>query len=173
MLFRSVAQLSAFPRYRALSNSQLTLADLQKNLRVGEGYYKLVLSGGKPFALFVTSDAARVKALGISETDLNVMVALLRDSIVHDNNGHTETPPFDIKTAHDLYVELFGPVEADLKAVTHLIFEPDGAMLQLPVNLLVTDQASVDRFVERTRDPDADPFDMTGTAWLGDRKSVV
>ena len=162
-----VAQLSAFPRYRALGNSQLTLADLQKSLRAGEGYYKLVLSGGKPFALFVTNDTARVKALGISETDLNVMVALLRDSIVHDNNGHTETPPFDIKTAHDLYNDLFGPIKADLKAVTHLIFEPDGAMLQLPVNLLVTDQASVDRFVERTRDPDADPFDMRGTAWLG------
>jgi len=38
----------------------------------------------------------------------------------------------------------YSAFDADLTSVKHLIFEPDGPMLRLPANLLVTDQASVD-----------------------------
>ena len=40
-------------------------------------------------------------------------------------------------------------------------------MLQLPPNLLITDQAGLDTYLARTADPDADPFDYRGIAWLG------
>jgi hypothetical protein len=59
-----------------------------------------------------------------------------------------------------------------MSGLTHLIFEPDGAMLQLPVNLLVTEQAGVDAYLARTKDADADAFDFRGVAWLGRRQIV-
>ena len=49
------------------------------------------------------------------------------------------------------YGELFGPFRSHVAAVKHLIFEPDGAMLRLPANLLVMDQASVDSYNERPK----------------------
>ncbi len=46
------------------------------------------------------------------------------------------------------------------------LLEPDGAMLRLPPGLLVTEQGGVDRYLARTGNPAADPFDFTGVAWL-------
>ena len=38
------------------------------------------------------------------------------------------------------------PARAEIAAAGHLIFEPDGAMLRLPPNILVMDQAGVDAY---------------------------
>ena len=46
------------------------------------------------------------------------------------------TYPFDVDTALQLTDGLLGPVKDELPGVRHLVFEPDGAMLQLPLNLL-------------------------------------
>src|SRR3546814_2530966 len=48
-----------------------------------------------------------------------------------------------------------------------LIFEPDGAMLRLPINLLVTSDRGLAAYEARLIDPDADSFDMRQIAWLG------
>src|SRR3546814_12174719 len=69
--------------------------------------------------------------------------------------------------SYKLYGQLFGPVAARLPAVPHLIFEPDGAMLRLPINLLITADTGLADYERRLRDPDADPFDMRQIAWLG------
>src|SRR3546814_19134008 len=54
-----------------------------------------------------------------------------------------------------------------LPTIAHLIFEPDGAMLRLPINLLVTSDRGLAAYEARLIDPDADPFDMRQIAWLG------
>ena len=46
----------------------------------------------------------------------------------------------------------------------HLIFEPDGAMLRLPPNLLVMDQASVDAYKQRAAAGGDAEFDFRGVA---------
>jgi CHAT domain len=53
-----------------------------------------------------------------------------------------------------------------------LVFEPDGAMLQLPVNLLVTDAKSVADYEQRISADGADEFDFTGTSWLAKGRIV-
>ncbi len=63
-------------------------------------------------------------------------------------------------------MDLFGPIDARLKAAQHLIFEPDGAMLQLPVNLLVASQPGVDAYAARLA-KGGDEFDFRGVDWLG------
>ena len=85
----------------------------------------------------------------------------LRDTIVKDDNGQLVTLPFDVAKARGLYRTLFDPLGADaMRGVGHLVFEPDGPLLQLPPTLLVSDQAGVDSYLARTAKPGADKFDM-------------
>ena len=59
------------------------------------------------------------------------------------------------------------PFDAELPTVKHLIFEPDGAMLRLPPNLLVVDQASVDAYQKRAAAGGDAEFDFRGINWFG------
>jgi CHAT domain-containing protein len=51
------------------------------------------------------------------------------------------------------------------------VFEPDGALLQLPVNLLTADQAGVAAYHARV-DAGGDEFDLRGIRWLGRDKAI-
>ena len=101
------------------------------------------------------------------------MVATLRDSIAIEEAGQTITYPFEIATARRLFTLLMGPVASELASVNHLVFEPDGALLTLPANLLVMDDESVTRYEGRQASADADPYDFRGTAWLGRAMTVT
>jgi CHAT domain-containing protein len=56
--------------------------------------------------------------------------------------------------------------------VSHLIFEPDGAMLRLPPNLLVTDHAGIDTYRVRAARGGNDEFDFRGIEWLGRQRDI-
>jgi CHAT domain-containing protein len=99
-------------------------------------------------------------------------VTALRDTISKVENGQRTTYPFDVALSHQLYTELFGPFAAAMPAVKHLIFEPDGAMLRLPVNLLVMDQASVDAYQKRAAASDEAAYDFRGISWLGRDRDI-
>ena len=59
-----------------------------------------------------------------------------------------------------------------MRGLKHLVFEPDGPMLQLPPNLLPATQAGVDAYKSRAARPNADPFDFTGVDWFGRGREV-
>ncbi len=162
-----LARLSEFPRFRVLSNATVGLADLQGRLKPDEAYYKLVLVGDAAYALLARQTEARLVTVAAGPAELAALVGRVRDSIVTIENGRPVTYPFDAVAARQLYTVLFGPVEPALAGVRHLIFEPDGALLQLPVNLLIAADNGMDAFARRAADPNGDPFDMTGIAWLG------
>lgn len=167
-------QLAQYPRYRVVSDNRMTLVDLQATLNPGEAYYKLALLGDEAYAIFVEAGTARGFAIAKDASEIEGDVAFLRDSIALEQGGQTITYPFEIARARSLYQTLFGPVAGQLQQASHLIFEPDGAMLQLPVNLLVTDDASVERYASRlSADTAADPYDFRGTAWLGRQMQVT
>lgn len=166
------AQLSDYPQYRAISGSVLTLADLRSALKPGEAYFKLSVAGQSVFALFADQSGATGYKVPLSPGELEAAVDGLRDTISKDEGGQLNTYPFDVVLARKLYLDLFGPVASRLDAVRHLVFEPDGAMLRLPANLLIASQAGVDAYLARIADPDADQFDFRGIDWLG-RRHVV
>jgi CHAT domain-containing protein len=99
-------------------------------------------------------------------------VTKLRNSIVRIENGEAVTEPFDVERARALYVTLFGPVDAEIRALKHLVFEPDGPMLQLPPSLLPASQQGVDGYKVRTARADSDAFDFTGVDWLGRGREI-
>lgn len=167
------ARLAAFPRYRAVSSGALALADLQHLLRPGEAYYKMIVVGDHAYAIFATNAAARAFRIGATPARIDRQVDGIRASISVVENNQQLTYPFDLELAFGLYGELFGPVTGEIGAVTHLIFEPDGAMLRLPPNLLVMDHAAIDAYRARlAANPGDDGFDFRGVQWLGRDRDI-
>lgn len=162
----TLAALAAYPQYRAVSPQGLTLAEMQATLKPGEGYYKLAQLGDALYALWIDGAGATGYRLVASASEVARKVAALRDTISIDVNGAQTTYALDVPVARSLYLNLFGPVEQRLAGVRHLIFEPDGAMLQLPVNLLIAGQAGVDAYEARVA-KGGDEFDFRGIDWLG------
>lgn len=168
-----LAELAAFPKYRAVSPGQIGLSALQAQLKPGEAYFKMSLVGGGSYAAFVTRDGADVYRIDATPDQLAEMVRGVRETISTEVGGQLQTFAFDVALSSKLFETLLGPVKAKLPAVTHLIYEPDGALLTLPANLLVTDRAGVDAYLARTQSPTADQFDFTGIAWLGRDRMVT
>jgi CHAT domain-containing protein len=162
-----LANLADYPRYRAVSNGTLELAELQSILREDEAYVKLVTLGDQSFVLYATPTEARTYRAEANPAELEALVKRIRESIAIAEGGEILTFPFDIASARELYVKLFGPIAERLPRHRHIIFEPDGAMLKLPINLLVTEDESVARYKARLAEAEADEYDFTGTAWLG------
>jgi CHAT domain-containing protein len=168
----SQAALATFPRYRAVSDSVIPLADLQKSLREGEAYYRMTIVGDHTYAFLVTPTAARPVKLEVTGKQLGEQVDALRETISTVENGQRITYAFDVGLAHQLYNELFAPFQAELPAVKHLVFEADGAMLRLPPSLLVMDQASVDAYQKRAQAGGDAEFDFRGIAWFGRDRDI-
>lgn len=168
------SRLGQYSQYRVLSPTSVTLPELQKLLGPREGYYKVSFVGAKVYGQLITADKVRTVSVNLSRTDLDKTVAKLRDSIVVIENGQPTNYPFDVVEARKLYDALFPGLQQDLAGIEHLVYEPDGALLQLPPGLLVEDQKGVDAYLERSAALDADPFDFTGVAWFGrDRRFSI
>ena len=163
----TVAALSAFPQYRVVAPGKLDLPELQKVLRPDEAYLKMLVVGDGVYAMLIEQGGAQLWKSDISAAGLDTAVDAIRSTISIVENGRRVTYPFDAATSYKLYGQLFGPVAARLPMVPHLIFEPDGGMLRLPVNLLITADTGLAAYEQRLLDPDADPFDMRQIAWLG------
>jgi CHAT domain-containing protein len=166
------AALADFPRFRAVSSDTIALADLQKILRPGEAYYRMTIVGDHVYATLVTPNSTRAVRLDTTAKQLDDQVSALRDTISVIENGQRTTYPFDVALSHQLYNELFGPFGAAIPAARHLIFEPDGALLRLPPNLLVMDQASVDFYAQRAKGGGDAAYDFRGIAWLGRDRDI-
>jgi CHAT domain-containing protein len=166
------AALASFPRFRAVTSDTISLADLQKILKPGEAYYRMTVAGDNVFAMLVTPTGARAAKLDVTAKQLDEQVGSLRDTISTFENGKRVTYPFDVALSHQLYAELFGPFAASVVPITHLIFEPDGALLRLPPNLLVMDQSSVDAYQQRAKASDEAAYDFRGIAWLGRDRDI-
>jgi CHAT domain-containing protein/tetratricopeptide (TPR) repeat protein len=165
-------QLAGFSQFRAVSKQTLTLGDLRATLKPGEAYYKLSVAGDSLYAIYADSEYATGYRLGISVADLERKVDGLRNTIAAEVDGKVTTEPFDVMLAHRLYLDLFEPIAGRLASVKHLVFEPDGAMLRLPANLLIADTTGLDAYVARVNDPKADAFDLRGVHWLGRNTAV-
>ena len=166
-----VTALSAYPAYRSLAHTYVTADDMRVLLKSGEGYLKLVQIGDEMFAVYLSPTRSTGWQVDASASEVADLVAKLRDSISVTIGGITATYPFDVDSSRKLFNDLFGPVGGDLTGLDHLIFEPDGALLQLPINLLIADQTGVEAYHQRVA-KGGDEFDFRGIGWLG-RKTAI
>lgn len=166
------AALASFPRYRAVSSEVIPLDEFQKSLRPGESYYRMTVVDDDIYAILATASSARAVKLGLTAEALDGQVDSLRETISTVEQGQPVTYAYDVALAHKLYRDLFSPFDGQLKTTTHLIFEPDGAMLRMPPNPLVVDQASVDLYNRRVAANAEDDFDFRGINWFGRNRDI-
>ena len=140
------SRLAEFPRYRVVSGGALQLAELQQTASAGRGLLQDDRRRRRRLCDLRHSASARAFRIGASAGRARAQVDALRATIAVVEDSQQLTYPFDLDLAHGLYQSLFGPVAAEVGPVTHLIFEPDGAMLRLPPNLLVMDRAAIDAY---------------------------
>ena len=93
----------------------LELADLQRLLRPGEAYYKMLVVGGDAYAVFATA-GSRARLPDRRQRRPSSSARSTRcarpSRCVEDNQQLTY--PFDLDLAHALYQALFGPVAGEL-----------------------------------------------------------
>ena len=166
------AKLADFPRYKALSPTSVELAELQAALRPGESYYKMMVVDDEAYALFATKGGARAMKIVATPAAMGADVKAIRDTIIREENGALVTEPFDVTRARTLYNTLFAAIDGEIRSTHHLIFEPDGPMLELPPYLLPASQAGVDAYKARASRPGADAYDFTGIDWLGRGREI-
>lgn len=166
-----LSALSAYPAYRAVARDYLSAAEMRALLGPGEAYLMLSEVGDAMYAVYLSSGRSAAWQVGGSSAEATALVRALRESIAVAVGGLTATYPFDVDTARDLFTLIMGPVAGDIAGVKHLIFAPAGAMLELPVNLLVAEQAGVDAYHRRVA-AGADEFDFRGLEWLGRGRAI-
>ncbi|MGB7324519.1 MAG: CHAT domain-containing protein, partial [Rubripirellula sp.] len=166
------AKLAEFPEYRVVAPRSLELDEFRKSLVDGEAYARLAMVGDEVFMFYADRTTARAYQVDMSVEDLEFHVDMLRASISSLEGRRYVTYPYEIGFARELYKALFDPVASELAGVDHLIFEPDGALLRLPIDILVADDASVNAYQTRVAKSDADAFDFSGVAWLGRNRTV-
>lgn len=159
-------RLAEYPRYRAVSDGAVSLDEMRAILADGEAYVKVVNLERETFVVYATKDEALAYRAEITPAQMERAVDDLRASIAITEGGEVLTFPFDIERSRDLYSKLFSALGDRLPASRHIVFEPDGALLRIPMNLLVTDDASVERY-RATVAGGGDEYDFRGTAWLG------
>ncbi|HMO67622.1 MAG TPA: CHAT domain-containing protein [Novosphingobium sp.] len=166
------ARLAEFSQYRAIAARAMTLDELNAMLREGEAYFRLIALGDGLYAFLADAQGYKAYRLGLSTRQLDRAVDALRDTIALTINGQTNTYPFDVELGRKTFLDLFGPVADRVLAARHLIFEPDGPMLKLPINLLVAGQSGLDAYRRRIASPGGDEFDFTGIEWLGRGRAI-
>ena len=164
--------LAGYPRYRAVASEVASLSDMQKILHPNEAYYRMTVVGDSIYAMTITPTTATVRKLDVTAKQLDDQVTALRETINTTENGQRVTYAYDVAMAHVMYDELFKPFSAQLAGVTSLVFEPDGAMLKLPPNVLVVDQASVDAYTKRAAAGGDAEFDFRGINWFGRDRDI-
>ena len=167
-----LSQLAEYPKFRSITPNTLPIAELQASLRDNEAYYKLFTVGGRVLGLWVTSEEATSFLIEGSVADLDYEVATIRDSIVLIEDGAIEVFPFEVSQSHLLYERLFGRVSDRLDSVEHLVFEPDGPMLQLPPQVLATSADEAERYDREVDEGERDPYDYTDITWLGKKVDI-
>ncbi|WP_293677139.1 CHAT domain-containing protein [uncultured Phenylobacterium sp.] len=151
--------LAANPRYSQLVSSEASLGDLQKALRTDEVFVKVLLLSTRGYGILVSPTTAKAYAIDLNRNSAAILVNALRAPFEAEDS----LPPFDLAKSHTLYQKLFGPVAGDLAAAKHLIYEPDGSLISLPVATLVTaDPSALLAKTARGADPD-----YRQVAWLG------
>ncbi len=159
---------NADPRYGQLVASDVKLKDLQSKLKPDELYVKIVLLGGGGYGLAVTSDSATPYRVALNASQGVAAVSNLRKPF--ETEGRL--PRYDVAASYTLFQGLFGPVRDKVLAAKHIIYEPDNAILSLPIAALATDQQSVDLVNRRIADIRAKGegvLSYSDVNWLGRR----
>jgi CHAT domain-containing protein/Tfp pilus assembly protein PilF len=156
-----------FPDYSALSNPlPLKAKEIQSLLAGDEAMVLFALADKDSYAIALTRDGFDWKRIPLGADAISQKVSAFRRGLdisqASDASGKSQL--FDLARANELYVALFGQVEAIVKDKRSLLVAPSGALTALPFHLLVTEKPAA-----------AIPEKLDGyrnAAWLLKRQAV-
>ncbi len=132
-----------FPAYIALMKPKpLSVAEVQALLDATEALVFWLPSEKETYIFALTQGGFEWRTIPIGAQQLSQSIATFRIGL--DPNQFTESArkgklqQFDLGTAYELYLQLFGPVEALIKNKPNLLVVAAGPLTALPVHVLVT-----------------------------------
>jgi CHAT domain-containing protein/Tfp pilus assembly protein PilF len=132
-----------FPDYSALSNLlPLKTKEIQSLLAGDEAMVLFALADKDSYAVALTRDGFDWKRISLGTDAISQKVSAFRRGLdvsqASDASGKSKL--FDLVTANELYVALFGQIEPIVKDKRSLLVAPSGALTALPFHLLVTEK---------------------------------
>src|SRR5262249_50716264 len=99
------------------------------------------------YAFALTRDGFEWQTISLGEKNMAAKVAAFRRGLDVDELTKSvsmgKAQLFDLAAAHELYVALFGPIEALIKDKPLLLVVPSGPLTALPFHLLLTDRPAI------------------------------
>ena len=137
-----------FPEYAALANPKpLTAEEVQKLLGADEALVFFLAGANESYVFALTREGFEWRTISLGEKNMAAKVAAFRRGLDVDELTKSvsmgKAQLFDLAAAHELYVALFGPVEALIKDKPQLLIVPSGPLTALPFHLLVTDKPAI------------------------------
>lgn len=156
-----------FPDYSALSNPlPLRVTEIRSLLAGDEAMVLFALAEKDSYVIALTRDGFEWRRIPLGRDTISQKVVAFRRGLdisqASDASGKSQL--FDLARANELYVALFGEVDAILKDKRSLLVVPAGALTALPFHLLVTEKpaAAIPEKIEGYRE----------AAWLLKRQAV-
>ena len=137
-----------FPDYAALAHPKpLTAEEVQKLLGADEALVFFLAGANESYVFALTREGFEWRTISLGEKNMAAKVAAFRRGLDVDELTKSvsmgKAQLFDLAAAHELYVALFGPVEALIKDKPQLLIVPSGPLTALPFHLLVTDKPAI------------------------------
>ncbi len=89
------------------------------------------------FALIIQSDSSTVVPLPIQAAELDSLVNILMNPLHHIDEHAVMTIPFHADIAHNLYTNIFKPIELDCALDSQIFVVPTGSLANLPLDMLL------------------------------------
>ncbi|HXW39880.1 MAG TPA: CHAT domain-containing tetratricopeptide repeat protein [Xanthobacteraceae bacterium] len=135
-----------FPSYADLVDPKPpTVDEIKAALRPGEALLSFYFGQDDSFVWAVPkAGAVAFAAVRSTAIDLEAKIRRLRQAVEPQGATVDDIAPFDLPLAYELYSLLLKPVEAGWMAAPSLIVVTNGALGELPLNLLPTAPSQVD-----------------------------
>ena len=132
----------------ALAHAEpLTAEEVQNLLGANEALVFFLVGANESYVFALTREGFEWRTISLGEKNMAAKVAAFRRGLDVDELTKSvsmgKAQLFDLATAHELYVALFGPVEALIKDKPQLLIVPSGPLTALPFHLLVTDKPAI------------------------------
>ncbi|MBI1777750.1 MAG: CHAT domain-containing protein [Proteobacteria bacterium] len=135
-----------FPDYANLINPKpASLADARSKLQPGEALLAFYVGERRTYVWAVSPSGAHFNAAQITRDDLTRQVAALRQALDPNAQSLDDVPAFDVAAAQRLYATLIQPTEPAWGEAKSLLMVPHGPLGQLPLGLLPTTPASLEK----------------------------
>jgi hypothetical protein len=167
-------ELAQNARASSIDESPATIADIRGKLRPGEAYFKVTPLNARAYGLVIDGNGTQIYSSEAPLATLTKLAGDVRDSIDGGiRDGSERIRPFAVAESYALFQLLAGPAAERLLSAKAIVVEPSGPLERLPLGVLVTDRASVERYLPRRRSREAaQVFDYSDLAFLASRAEL-